>query len=468
MSHRVDCLFGLIDSPDFVTVAKRKLLELDDRSEGKVYERLREFFVATFVPYERQVAIDAIQRFFSLSPAGRSDAEFYLAFSAAILDTPAPYRMTDADAAGFFVKAVGRDRFPAGFDPEGWTLTETYAELCRHKCVLAHPPATDESDAEPEPDVAPASAVTSAEAESENSKAAETETSNEEPKLDAAAPDSTVAETTVESEAAGAVKPVDSEEQEELDENTTEVTAPPAIEPTSAPAASLDAETTTEPMPEATQELKSTRPLAKPVRSKKSRNKKKPTGPPPRPLQEARVPSPSPAATPQPAAAPTSSTTRLPIKPPGWRPAISDSFGIIESYTPGGADTPFVVGTINGTSVAARLVPLCGESFISSRVVELAGLTIDPSRKVSVQTADSPGALTLGVVYVYFEVGRHRIPLMLHVVKGMFWDIMYGRDGIASFRIVNGQFKFRALAESGDADVVVLRRKEIPQSMFDR
>ncbi|KAI9190091.1 hypothetical protein H9P43_001524 [Blastocladiella emersonii ATCC 22665] len=354
--------------------------------------------------------------------------------------------MSEADQVNLFVDAVGRDRFSADFDAAGWTLDEAYAELCRVTYLAENPQVADNPKETPKVTVdEPAKAAVGAQVEPE----VEPEVAN----MAASASSTQDTDTEIVTESISPTGEADAVDgtMAEVVEQSNVVTA--KGEPAAEPAADLDAEPATELWTAGAAEIeadqaKPTRSSARPVRPKKGRSKKKPTGPPPRLPHETRALPSNPAPASQPAAAPASSTTRLPIKPPGWRPAI--------------------LGAINGTPVAARLMPLCAESLISARVVERAGLTIDTSVTMPFQSADIPHARTLGVVYVFFDVGRHRIPLKMHVVDSMFWDLLYGRDGIAAFQIINGQFKLRVVTMHGDSNVVVHRRKEIPKAMFDR
>ncbi|KAI9190072.1 hypothetical protein H9P43_001505 [Blastocladiella emersonii ATCC 22665] len=429
-SYRVECLLGLIDSPDFLAIAKDELLQLDDRSDSMMFERLREFFIATFAPYERHLADVATRHLRSLCPDGRSDAEFYLAFRAALLDIPLGFRMPEAEATSLFIDAVGRDRFPADFDADGWTLPQTYAELCRTTYLAENPQAAEES--------------------------------KEEPKI---ATNEPVADAQAKPEIAGDAAPVPSTSEADLAESASSTNkAAEEIEDTAdvaesskdaAPAAAV------EPIAE---QAKPIQPSPSPARSKKARKKKPAAGPPPKSASPpavaaqrqvtALVSSPSPAA---------AAKGVPPIAMPTYK-----SPGPIEWHVPAAGDAPFVVGTINNVLVAARLLPSTQESFISSRIVDRAGLKIDPSETVVLAAPDGPPTASLGVVHVHLVVGRDKIPLRLHVVKDMFWDITYCRDGIASLTVVNGECKLAVRGEHGPVPVMVFKRTEIPPYMFDR
>ncbi|KAI9190092.1 hypothetical protein H9P43_001525 [Blastocladiella emersonii ATCC 22665] len=173
------------------------------------------------------------------------------------------------------------------------------------------------------------------------------------------------------------------------------------------------------------QQSKTARPSAKRVRTKKGQ-KQAAAAPPTRPTQLTQataVSSPQQQPVSAPAAAPLSNVPLAPAAVNSPRPATvttSGSGGKIELNVPGGGDAPFVVGTINDVLVAACLVPSAEVSAISLRIVKRAGLTIDETVKVRLTFPDGPPTMWLGVVYAYMAVGRDQIPLMMHVVDGMF------------------------------------------------
>ncbi|KAI9190089.1 hypothetical protein H9P43_001522 [Blastocladiella emersonii ATCC 22665] len=229
VSYRVECILGLIDSSDFDTVVKHELRSLDKDAGSAQYGHLRELFVATFAPHERHAADAATLRLI-----------------------PTAFRMPEAEATNLFIDTVGRDRFPADFDADGWTLAETYAELCR-LTYLAENPQTVEATAELEADaVAPADAAVQAEAESE------------------------IVDTV---ESAPAL--VDDDAQVELVESASQATTPLAADPPTEETTSLDADVTAEPaveVPEAKVTPQPTQPSKSAAAKKAARKKKKPAG----------------------------------------------------------------------------------------------------------------------------------------------------------------------------------------------